>query len=260
MKIKDIIAPLEEFAPLRLQESYDNAGLLVGDPEREISSALLCLDATEEVLDEADRLGAGLVISHHPIIFRPIKSITGQSHVDRVVIKAIRNDMAIYACHTNLDRAGMSRALAEKLELQDIEVLDPVEIEGGTGFGAIGNLAQPAAPLDFLRSVASVLGIGCVRHSAPCSESVKRIAMIPGSGGEGLERAIERGADVFLSADLRYDRFFAAGKRLLLADIGHFESEFCAIDLMYDIISKKIANFALHKSANSRNPVKYMAH
>ena len=258
MKIKDIVTPLEQFAPLSWQEVYDNSGLLVGDSQREVSSALLCVDVTDRVLDEAERLGAGLVISHHPIIFHPLKRFTGRSNVERVVERAICNGIALYACHTNLDRAVMSLALAEKLGLKNVQVLDPAEIEGGTGFGAIGELAEPAAPLDFLRSVASTLGAGCIRHSAPVRKIVQRVALITGSGGEGLEKAIERGADVFMSADLRFDRFFAAEKRILLADIGHFESEFCAIDLMYDIISKKIATFALHKSADSHNPVNYL--
>jgi dinuclear metal center YbgI/SA1388 family protein len=258
LKIKDIIAPLEEFAPLRLQESYDNAGLLVGSPDSEVSSALLCVDATDEVLDEAEKIGAGLIISHHPIIFHPLKRFTGKGHVERIVERAIRSGIALYACHTNLDRTGMSRSLAEKLRLQNIEVLDPAEVEGGTGFGAVGDLAEPAGAIDFLRTVASTLGTGCVRYSTPCNKTVRRIALIAGSGGEGIEKAIEVGADVFLTADLRYDRFFAAEKRILVADIGHFESEFCAIDLMYEVISKKIATFALHKSENSHNPVNYL--
>ena len=258
MKVKDIIAPIEEFAPLALQESYDNAGLITGHPEMEATGAVLCVDATLDVLDEAVARGANLVIAHHPVIFRPLRSITGSSNVDEVVMKAIRNNIAIYAAHTNLDRArhGMSYVLAQKLGLTNISVLDP---EGeGTGFGAIGDLAGPTPPLDFLRNVQNALSTGCIRHSAPPAAKVQKIALITGSGGEGLEKAIAAGADVFLTADLRHDRFLAAAGRILLADIGHFESEFCAIDLIFDVISKKITNFALHKSANSQNPVNYL--
>ncbi len=258
MKIKDIIAPLEEFAPLALAESYDNAGLLVGDPETEVRAAVVCVDATEEVLDEAIALGAGLIIAHHPVIFHPLRSIGPQSNVGNAVMQAIRSDIAIYAAHTNLDRArhGMSHALAKKLGLSNISVLDP-EV-GGVGFGAIGELAEPLPALEFLRHTGRTLGTGCIRHSAPPKEMVRRVALITGSGGEGLEKAIEAGADLFMTADLRLDRFLAATGRILLADIGHFESEFCAIDLIYDIISKKITTFALHKSANSQNPVNYL--
>ncbi len=258
MKLKDIIAPLEEFAPLSLQEAYDNAGLITGHPEMEVTGALLCVDVTMDVLYEAISQNINLIIAHHPTIFHPLRSLTGQSNVEEVVIKAVNHHIAIYAAHTNLDRArhGMSHALANKLGLGNIAVLDP---EGeGTGFGAAGDLPQPVAPLDFLREVARTLGIGCIRHSAPHRSKVRRIALIAGSGGDGLEKAIAAGADVFLSGDLRHDRFIAAERRILLADIGHFESEFCAIDLIHDIISKKTTNFALHKSANSRNPVGYL--
>jgi dinuclear metal center YbgI/SA1388 family protein len=249
---------LEEFAPLALQESYDNAGLLTGNPGMEVTGALLCVDATMDVLYEAISQNLNLVIAHHPVIFHPMRSLTGQSNIEQVVIKAVNHHVAIYAAHTNLDRArhGMSYVLARKLGLADIAVLDP-ENEG-TGFGAIGELPEPTPPLDFLRTVAAKLGVGCIRHSTPPRGKVRRVALITGSGGEGLEKAILAGADVFLSADLRHDRFLAAEGRILLADIGHFESEFCAIDLIHDIISKKITNFALHKSVNSRNPVNYL--
>jgi dinuclear metal center YbgI/SA1388 family protein len=258
MKVKDIIAPLEEFAPLRLQESYDNSGLLVGDLEMEMTGALLCVDATPEVVREARAKGINLVIAHHPVIFHPLRSLTGRSNVEETVIEAVKGDIALYACHTNLDRAphGMSYALAEKLGLTDIAVLDP---EGeGAGFGAVGNLVEPMPALDFLRQVAHTLDVGCIRHTTPPKESVRRVALVTGAGGEMLEKAIASGADVFLTADLRHDRFLAAEGHILLADIGHWESEFCAIELMHSIISKKITNFALHKSANSLNPVNYL--
>ncbi|MDR2911981.1 MAG: Nif3-like dinuclear metal center hexameric protein [Alistipes sp.] len=267
MKIKEIIAPLEEFAPLGLQEAYDNCGLVVGELEDEANAALVCVDVTEEVLDEAIAKGAGLVIAHHPIIFHPLRAIGSRGNVERVVAKAIRNNIAIYAAHTNLDRArhGMSYVLARQLGLLDIEVLDP-EVDGssdaksGVGFGAVGDLPEAMGVTDFLRKVAARLGIGCVRHSALCGEGekVRRVALMTGAGGEGLERAIEVGADLFLSADLKHDRFLAATGRIVIADIGHFESEFCAIELIFDVISKKIANFALHKSVCSHNPVNYL--
>jgi dinuclear metal center YbgI/SA1388 family protein len=258
LKVKDIIAPLEEFAPLALQETYDNSGLLVGDPEMEVTAALLCVDATPEVVREARERKINLVIAHHPVIFHPLRSLTGRSNVEQAVIEAVKGNVALYACHTNLDRAprGMSYVLAKELGLAGIEVLDP---EGeGVGFGAVGNLPEAMPALDFLRQVTRTLGIGCIRHTTPLKESVQRVALVTGSGGEMLEKAIDAGADVFLTADVRHDRFLAAEGRIVLADIGHWESEFCAIELMDSIISKKITNFALHKSANSLNPVNYL--
>ncbi len=261
MKIRDIIAPLEEFAPLALQESYDNAGLVVGSYEWEVAGALLCVDATQDVVDEAIEKGAGLVIAHHPVIFHPLRAIgQGGTNVENVVVRAVKNDIAIYAAHTNLDRAqnGMSHALAQKLGLRNIEVLDTMGATDGTGFGAVGELPEPVDAIEFLRHVRTALNIGAIRHSPPTTKTVRRVALITGSGGDGLQHAIDAGADVFLSADLRHDRFLAAEGRILIADIGHHESEFCAIDLMHDVISKKIPNFALHKSTRGRNPVRYL--
>jgi len=258
MKLKEITATIEAFAPLALQEPYDNSGLQYGDPDMDVTSALLCVDATEDVLAEAEAIGANLVISHHPIIFHPLRSIGTRNNVDRVVARAIRTGIAIYAAHTNLDRAagGMSHALARKLGLQNISTLDPES--GSTGFGAVGELSAPTDAMDFLRGVKRTLGIGCIRHSEPPKKKVRKIALITGAGGDGLEKAIDAGADAFLSADLRHDRFLAARGRILLADVGHYESEFCATELIYEVISKKIANFALHISAKERNPVDYL--
>jgi len=262
MKIRQITGVIEQLAPLALQEAYDNAGLLVGSPDQEATGAVLCLDATEAVIDEAVALGANLVIAHHPIIFHPLRAITGDSYVDRVVIRAIKSGVALYAAHTNLDRArgGMGRALAEKLGLRNIAVLDPMGATDGTGFGAVGELAEPLPAADFLRAVQAALGIGCIRHSAPPEHPVRRVALVAGSGGEGLERAIAAGADAFLTADVRYDRFFAAEGRILLADIGHFESEIVVISLLHELLTKNLPTFALHKSARSHNPVSYFGH
>ncbi len=284
MKIKEIVAAVEEFAPLGLQEEYDNAGLIAGDADAEVAGAVVCVDVTEEVVDEAVRLGAGLVVAHHPVIFRPLKALTGRTNVEKVVMKAVRENVAIYAAHTNLDRArhGMSWVLAGRLGLENVSVLDPeerfglkpgdgeghcepsvktdgnIELDAQIGFGAVGELPGPMGAMEFLGEVRRRLGVGCVRHSAPPRETVRRVALIAGAGGDGLERAIDAGADVFLTADLRFDRFHAATGRILLADVGHFESEFCAIDLICDVISKKMPNFALHKSVSGRNPVGYL--
>jgi putative NIF3 family GTP cyclohydrolase 1 type 2 len=208
-----------------------------------------------------------------------MKRFNSASPVELIVERAIRSGIALYACHTNLDRApgGMSHVLAQKLGLENISVLDPFvttpsaagaaatpPLQGGEipahipGFGAIGLLPSPTPPEDFLRFVATTLNVKAIRHSALLARKVRRIALMTGSGGDAIERAIAAGADVFLTADLRYDRFLSAAGYILLADIGHFESEFCAIELICDIISKKIPTFALHKSAQALNPVNYL--
>ncbi len=260
MKVKDIAAILEEYAPLALQESYDNAGLIVGHPDTEITGTIVCVDVTEKILDEAIAAGANLVLAHHPVIFLPLRAITGQSNVERIVNKALCNNVAIYACHTNLDRAshGMGYAVARQLGLQNIEVLDSMGMCDGTGFGAIGMLPGQMDTMDFLRMAKERLGTGCVRYSAPCRDTVQRIALINGSGGDGLDKAIAAGADVFLTADVRHDRFLAAEGRILLADVGHFESEFCVRELICDIIRKKIPTFVVAPSASETNPVNYL--
>ncbi len=261
MKIRDIVAPLEEFAPLWYQESYDNAGLIVGRPDDEVASALLCVDATEEVLDEAERLGAKLVISHHPVIFHALKRFNGRGYVEKTVERAIRKGIALYACHTNLDSApgGMSFRLAEELGVGNLQILiHPAGPDAPNGFGVIGTLAEPAEPEAFLRTVQKKLGVGAIRHSGLIFDKIRKIALCTGSGAPLIEAAKEAGADMYLAADFKYNDFMAADGVTIIADIGHFESEFCAIDLMFDVISKKIATFALHKSKSSRNPVNYL--
>lgn len=260
MKIREIVAPLEEFAPLSYQESYDNAGLIVGSYDREVSSALLCVDATEEVLDEAERLGCDLVISHHPIIFHAIKRLNGEHYVEKVIEKAILKGISLYACHTNLDSApgGMSFRLGEKLGVKDMEMLAHPCPGSPNGFGVVGELDKPAATPDFLQSIREKLGVKVVRHSDITIGTVQRIALCGGAGAQMIATAKEAGADIYISADFKYNDFMLGNEKFIVADIGHFESEFCAIDLMYDVISKKIATFALHKSKSSRNPVNYL--
>jgi dinuclear metal center YbgI/SA1388 family protein len=266
MKIKDIIAPLEEFAPLGWQDDYDNSGLLVGRLDDEVGSAIICVDATPEVLDEADRLGARLVISHHPIIFRPIKRLTGKGHTEQVVERAIKSGITLYAAHTNLDSApeGMSFRLAKILGVENLKPLTRSGDESRPhGFGVIGTLPRPTKPLDYLREVKRRLDLKVIRHSDPTDTKITRVALCSGSAASLIPTAREAGAELFMAADFKYNDFFAHGvcahsDPFMVADIGHFESEFCAIDLIHDVISKKITNFALHKSANSRNPVGYL--
>lgn len=261
MTVEEVIAPLEEAAPLYLQESYDNSGLLVGSCKATIDSALLCVDVTEEVIREAAALGAGLVISHHPLIFHPLRHLTGSTYIERAVEAAIRNGIALYACHTNLDSApgGMSFALGNLLGLRNVRLLERRDSPlAGAGFGITGETEHPLPTLDFLIRVRQTLSIGCIRYSRITKPVTHRVALCTGAGASMMEAAKRAGADIYLSADFRYNDFLDADRELVIADIGHYESEYCAIDLIYEIIRKKMPTFALHKSVQSVNPVNYL--
>ena len=261
MKIKDITTKIEAFAPLSLQESYDNAGLIVGRYDDELQGGvLLAVDVTDEVIDEALEKGCGMVITHHPIVFHPLKRFNSASVVERCIERAIRHNIALYACHTNLDSAprGMSWKLGTMLGVSNMQVLEPT-IEGA-GFGTIGTLAAPMATEQFLAQIKSTLGCGAIRHSKIVKESIQNVAICTGSGSSLISAAAANGCDIYITADLKYNDYYLPDGRFILCDVGHFESEFCAIDLLFDILadlSKIFCNFALHKSANTKNPMNY---
>lgn len=260
MKIKEITAVLESFAPLGWQESYDNSGLVVGRPDDEVHRALLAVDVTEAVLDEAEREGCDLVVTHHPIIFHPLKRFNSSTAVERCVERTIRRGIALYACHTNLDSApdGMSRRLAERLGLGAIRLLEPSEKGEGVGFGVVGELPEPLPTLDLLRRIKERLRIGAVRYSDPAAPTVRRVALCTGAGASLIGAARAAGAELYLTADLKYNDFMTPDGALTVADIGHFESEYVAIDLLFDVLSKNLRTFALLKSGASRNPINYL--
>jgi len=350
MQIKKLTAFLETIAPAMYQEGYDNAGLIVGDPTTEISKVLLCLDSTEEVIDEAIDLGCNLVIAHHPIVFKGLKRFNGSNYVQRVVMKAIKHDIAIYAIHTNLDNVyhqGVNAKIAEKLGLKNtrilapkqglkkmvayvhpnyveavrnalyeagagsinglkthshvtvgvshqdgnsnpevrLEVVFPVDCQGqilnafqqsypiehpayelfpidninmALGAGMIGVLEEPIAESVFLRQVKKVMKAGVVRHTKLRNRRVRTVAVCGGAGGFLLPQAIRQKADVFITADYKYHEFFDADGKIVIADIGHFESEQYTIELLHEIISEKFSIFAAYCTKMNTNPVKYI--
>lgn len=364
MKLKEITACLEAYAPLAYQESYDNAGLIYGNPEMEITSALICLDSTEAVIDEAITLGCNLVIAHHPILFSGIKKLTGKNYVERTLIKAIQNNVAIYAAHTNLDNVynGVNAKIAEKIGLSGCRVLAPqkgllkklvtfcpadkaeevrtalfaagagtianydqcsfntegtgtfragagsnpyvgesgkqhhekeVRIEtiyphyaeepilsalltahpyeevaydllplanshNRVGAGLIGQLTTEMSELDFLKHLKTVMKADVVRYTALNGKSVKTVALCGGSGSFLLSDAIRSSADVFVTADFKYHQFFDADNRIVIADIGHYETEQFTVELFYEVLKKKISNFAPLISKINTNPIKYL--
>ncbi len=261
MKAKDIASIIEEFAPLGLQQSYDNAGFTVGDSQREVKGVLLAVDVSQEVIDEAIALGADMIITHHPIIFSPIKRLTSSTYVERCVERAIKNDIILYASHTNLDSVpqGMSWRLGEILGVENMRVLSSTSSLEGVGFGVVGELSEPCSTQEYIKSVGQRLNCRAIRHSDIVSDKVQRVAICTGSGGSLIAEAQESGADLYITADLKYNDFMSPNGSFTVIDVGHYESEYCAIDILFDILSKKMINFALHKSHEARNPINYMS-
>lgn len=260
MKISQITEVIERFAPLGWQESYDNAGLIVGRPDDEVHKALLAVDVTEEVLDEAEAEGCDIVLTHHPIIFHALKRFNSADPVQRCVERAIRSRIALYACHTNLDSApeGMSWRLAEILGVGNLGVLQPSEAGEGVGFGVVGELSESVDTVEFMQFIRRKLGVKVIRYSDTATSAVRRVAVCTGAGASLIGEARRAGADIYITADLKYNDFMTPDKVLTVADIGHFESEYCAIELLFDILSKNLCTFAVRKSERSRNPVNYL--
>lgn len=363
MKIGTIIKQLETWAPTILQESYDNSGLIIGNAEKEITSTIICLDCTEAVIDEAISVGANLIIAHHPIIFTGLKRITGKDYVQRAVIKAIKNEIAIYAIHTNLDNVlnGVNKGIAEQLNLKNRKILleksgnlislityvpkshselvrmalfnagagalgnydhcsfnsegigtyragnnanpflgevgeehneGEVRIEviaykwleksiisalktthpyeevayqvvaisnssADIGSGIIGELEEEIDYNEFLKKVKSVFG-GVVRFTKSPKEKIKTIALCGGSGSFLVNHAIQKQADVFLSADFKYHQFFDNNDSIAIVDIGHFESEQFTMKLILRYLEEKNTNFAARLTSIQTNPINYL--
>ena len=249
---------IEKTAPLFLQEKYDNAGLLVGDSSQEVNKALLSLDVTEEVVKEALEIGADVIISHHPLIFTPLKNITYSNDIQRAVALAIKNDILIYSAHTNLDSVtdGVSFKMGEKMSLQDMELLVS-STERGVGYGVIGNLSEEIDLERFLLSVKQIFGVSMLRYTK-LDRPIRKVALCGGSGSSFIKNAIKAKADVYVSADFKYHDFFIAENHLSMVDIGHFESEQFTLEIFYDVISKKFPNFAIQISSVNSNPIKYL--
>lgn len=264
MTIQEITKLLEIWAPLRLAESYDNPGLLTGDPATKVTGILICLDSTEEVVQEAIDKGCNLIVAHHPIIFSGLKKLNGANYVERAVIRAIRHGIALYAFHTNLDNIlnGVNYKIANLLGLHDMYVLQPHPVDDPAlimpnGSGIIGGLIKPLSEKDFLQHVKNTLQLKVIRHSAFTGKPVSRVALCGGSGRFLIPAAHKTKADVYLTSDLKYHDFFDAEGRILLGDIGHFESERHTIDLIHDYLIDKSDGTPLVKTSLITNPVRY---
>ena len=363
LSIKNITSFLETIAPIALQEDYDNAGLLIGNDNEVCTGILISLDCTEAIIQEAIDKNCNMVVAHHPIIFKGLKKINGKNYVERTIIKAIKNDIAIYAIHTNLDNVlqGVSHKMGEKLGLENIKILAPknnllqklivfcpvenaakltkalheagagnignyhncsftytgigvftpgpnanpkkgeigitdsseehkievifpkwlqsniiktmkenhpyeevaydiLSIENyfeNVGSGIVGNLPNAVTEKEFLNILGAVFTQKLIKHTSFTGKMVQKIALCGGSGSFLINAAKAAGADVYVTADVKYHEFFDADEQLLLADIGHYESEQYTIELLFELLSNKFPNFALQKTGINTNPVQY---
>lgn len=259
MTIKDVANYLEEIAPLQQAEDFDNVGLLIGDYQTKVTGILVTLDTLEETVEEAIANKCNLIVSFHPIIFSGLKKINGNSYVERVVLKAIQNNIAIYATHTALDnsKVGVSAKMCEVLGLQNTNILLPKE-NSDIGMGMMGELAEPMNENDFLNYVKMIFNSGGVRHSKSLNKSIKKVAVLGGSGSFAISNAIEEKADAYISADFKYHDFFKAEGKILLIDVGHYESEQFTKNLLVEYLTKKFTSFAVVLSEKSTNPIYYI--
>lgn len=260
MTVKDILDCITEIAPLQWQESYDNAGLQVGDLSAEARKTLICLDITEEIVDEAIAKNCNLIISHHPLIFKGLKHLTPQTYIERAVMKAIKHDIVMISMHTNLDNSylGVSRVLADKLGLKNLHILQPSECEPELcGAGMVGEFEIPMEEVDFLQLVSEAIGSPCLRHSALTGRKIQKVALCGGSGSPFFADALRQKVDAYLTADIKYHDFFLPEGHILLVDGGHFETEQFTKELISDLIQKKFPTFAAVIAETNTNSVHY---
>ncbi len=262
MLIKNIIDYLDSQTHPEYQEDYDNSGFLLGDPAQPCTGALIALDLTDAVVDEAIERGVNLIVTHHPFIFSGVKHITPLNATGRLIFKLIKNGMAVYAAHTNLDNLadGVNGVLAQVLGLTDCHILRPLQGQDSplVGAGLVGQLPYPLPAEAFLQQVKLSLGLPLLRLSDITQQVVSSVAICGGAGSFLIDDAIAAGAAAFLTGDLKYHDFQRAQGRITLVDIGHFESEQFSKQLIYSIISKKFSNFACFISQRGRSFVNYI--
>lgn len=266
MTVNDIARAIEAIAPLPLQEDYDNAGIQCGDPRQEVSCILVALDVTEETVAEAQETGAGLIVSHHPIIFRPLRKITPHDYVSRTVMAAIRAGISLYAAHTNLDNAdgGVNYRMAEELGLHNLSPLEtlPANRVAGLspekaqrcGSGLIGELQEALSESDFINLVKKRFRCPMVKHNET-GRMIQRVALCGGAGGSFIAAALRRQADVFLTGEVGYHPFFGHPD-LLIVEAGHYETEQFTCNLLREIILKAFPKADVFITKQPANPVR----
>ena len=257
MKVRDIINVIEEFAPLSIQESWDNSGLCVGSLDAPATSALLGLDCTEELVDEAIACGADMIITHHPLIFSGLKKITPEDQTGAAIIKAVKAGISIYAAHTSADKviAGVSGAMAARLGLVNVSILD--EDGDGTGLGVVGDLQHPLSAQEAVALVKERFSLKAMRTSRPLEGHITRVAMCGGSGGSLIKAAMASGAQLYISGDISYHNFFTR-EGFMIMDIGHYESEIEIVEILFSLLRKNFPTFAVRITQNIySNPIFY---
>ena len=261
MKIKEVLSALERFAPLPLQESWDNAGLQVGLTETEVSGALLCLDVNEKIVDEAIQKGCNLVVSHHPLLFRGLKTISDLTDVQRTVMKAVRKGVCVISMHTNMDNAkgGVNYKMAEKLGLRDVQFLAPKMVDGvESGSGVIGELPEAQASDDFVLSVKKAFGVECAMCNELLRRPVRKVALCGGAGDFLLDDALKAGADAFITGEMHYHQYFGYEQQIQICVIGHYQSEQYTAEIFRDIIEKECPGVRTCIAETCTNPVLYL--
>ncbi len=261
MKIKQVLCALEQFAPLPLQESWDNAGLQVGLTEAEVSGALLCLDVTENVVDEAIAKGCNLIVSHHPLLFRGLKQISDSNYVQRCVVKAIKNDIAVISMHTNLDNAkgGVNWKIAEKLDMRELSFFASKNIEGiEAGSGVVGMLPEPLAADDFILMVKQRFAVECAQCNELLRRPIRKVAICGGAGDFLLDDALGQGADAFITGEMHYHQYFDYEQRIQICVIGHYQSEQYTKEVFSENLSEKCPEVKTYISETNTNPILYI--
>ena len=289
MNLKEIKSFLEGMAPLAVQESWDNSGLQIGCSDKDIHKVMVCLDLTEAVLDEAEAIGADLVISHHPLIFKGLKSISGSTYQERCVRKAILSDIAVYSAHTSLDNilGGVNHKIASLLGLSSLRWLDSGESAEGcdekcggaaekscgegaeekcggadavaraSGSGLIGELKEPVAAAEFLHTVKTIFDVKALKHSPLSSTTtIRSVALCGGAGAFLLPQAVAKGADCFISGEFHYHDYFDPGT--LLIELGHYESEQFTQDLLKESLERAFPELEIVKTSVNTNPQEWL--
>lgn len=264
MKIKQVVDALEHYAPLPLQEGYDNAGLQVGLTEAvEMSGALLCLDVTEGVVDESILKGCNLIVSHHPLIFRKLARVSDENYVQRTVLKAIKNDITIVSMHTNMDAAtgGVNFKIAEKLGLRNVQFFGGTkEVDGvAGGEGVIGEISESGiAADDLVLMLRKRFAVECVQCNQLLRRPIKKVALCGGAGSFLLDDAIKIGADAFITGEMHYHEFFGHEQQIQICVIGHYQSEQFTAEIFKSIIEEKFPEAKCYISEINTNPILYM--